>query len=315
MKAIVRRVLRKAKRWLDDGDKPVRAAALESVPFDNSYEWLGASFRQLMTDPVCARRPQYVWGMLQGTALAKVLGMERVSAIEFGVASGAGLVSLEHTAEQCERLVGIGVDVFGFDTGTGYPKPQDYRDMPYRWFEGYYPCDKEVLQKRLSRARMIYGLIAETVDAFVSSSHAPVAFVGWDLNMYTGTKDGLRLFEGSPAALLPRIPCSFRSAVGKDCCEFTGELLAISEFNAAHDTRKLSKIPGMRYFVPANAGHWVGMLRTLHIFDHPTYGLPQSHSLSAVIDIDGKETFVNARHGADLPAARSAASDVKENSQ
>jgi hypothetical protein len=315
VKTLVRKALRKAKRWLGEDKKTASAPGPESMAVDNSYEWIGAGFKRLMDDPVCARRPQYVWGTLQGVALAKVLGIERVSVIEFGVASGAGLVSMERTAERCEQLAGLGIDVFGFDTGTGHPKPRDYRDMPYRWFEGYYPCDREVLQKKLRRARMIYGLIAETVTTFVQTEHPPVAFVGWDFSTYTGTRDGMRLFAADAESLLPRTPCSFRSAVGKDNCEFTGELLAIGEFNAAHAMRKIGKIPGMRYFAPAHPGHWVEMLHTLHIFDHPAYNRPQSFALSAVIDIDGRETYVKAAFGADLASGCSGSSAVRENSQ
>ncbi len=312
MRTPIKKAVRKFNRWLN-AVPPAPTPA--PVPFDNSYEWLDQNFRAVMQDPLAARRPQYVWGLLQGAALAKVLGLPRVSAIEFGVASGAGLLSMERIAEHCEQRIGLQVEVFGFDTGTGYPKPADYRDMPYRWFEGYYPCDRAELQSRLTRATMIYGLISETVETFMAGGHPPAAFVGWDFNTYTGTRDGLRFFEGDERHLLPRTPCSFRSAVGKDCCEFTGELLAMSEFNATHAQRKISAIPGLSFFVPPQSGHWVGMLRTFHIFDHPLYAAPQSRTLSAVIDIDGRETYVDSRLGADLTKARAGASASKSNSQ
>jgi hypothetical protein len=316
MKRIIKRALRQVKCWVDVGNKPVKASEIEEVPFDNSYEWLDVSFRRLMRDPLCARRPQYVWGMLQGAALAKVLGLERVSVIEFGVASGAGLVCMESIAENCEQMVKIGIDVFGFDTGTGYPKPQDYRDMPYRWFEGFYPCDKEALQKHLKRAQMIYGPISETLDPFMRSGHAPIAFVGWDLNEYSGTQDGLRLYSADSRTLLPRTPCSFRSIVGKDNCEYTGEAPAISEFNTLHEMRKICKIPGMKYFIPPRlVGHWVEMLCTLHIFDHPLYNRPQSYKLSAFVNIDGQELFAEARLGAKPEIAPSGLQSVRQNSQ
>jgi hypothetical protein len=316
MKRLIKRVVNRLRKWLDDGQRPHAAPDGSPIPFDNSYEWLDASFRRLMADPVCARRPQYVWGVLDGAALAKVLGLEGVSVIEFGVASGAGLVALERVAERAEQLIGIRIEVFGFDTGTGHPKPRDYRDMPYRWFEGYYPCDKEQLEKRLTRARMIYGLVAETVGSFIRDGHPPVAFVGWDFSVYTATRDALSLFGADSRALLPRTPCSFRSAIGKDNCEYTGELLAISEFNAAHEMRKICKIQGMRYFVPAQySGHWMEWLHTMHIFDHPLYNAPQSYSLSAVIDIDGRETSVQAKFGANIQSARSSEHTVRKSSQ
>jgi hypothetical protein len=63
------------------------------IPFDNRYDWLGASFQKLKNDPLCARKSAYIWGVLQGTALGKVLGLQQVSVIEFGVAGGSGLLS------------------------------------------------------------------------------------------------------------------------------------------------------------------------------------------------------------------------------
>jgi hypothetical protein len=44
------------------------------VPFDNTSMWIGQSFRKLMQDLIARRRPAYVWGVLQGCALGKVLG-------------------------------------------------------------------------------------------------------------------------------------------------------------------------------------------------------------------------------------------------
>ena len=144
-------------QWLDERDKnsgaEVPPADTPSVPLDNSYPRLVTHFVKLMQDPICSTHPQYIYGVLQGAALAKVLGMQRISVLEFGVGAGAGLLALERTAERCEEMVDIGIEVYGFDTGTGMPKPQDYRDCPYKMLEGYYPADKEQLAKRMRRAQ------------------------------------------------------------------------------------------------------------------------------------------------------------------
>ena len=269
-----------------------------NIPFDNSYKWLWVNMEKLMGDPVAAKRPHYVWGVLQGAALGKVLGLERVSVIEVGVAGGAGLLAMESAVEHCERLVDIKIDVYGFDTGVGVPKPIDYRDTPYKWSEGYYPCDMSALKKRLRRAQLRIGLLKDSIPAFTKQLPAPIAFVGFDTGMYTGTKDAMHLFDAGHGLLIPRLPCSFRSAVGKDVTEFGGELLAISECNSTHESRKLSRIPGLTYFVPAKyCGWWIEMMYCLHVFDHPLYGNPDAYEQSAVIDLDDKEEFhaVNKR--------------------
>src|SRR5271156_3346394 len=73
------------------------------VPFDNTYPWLNYTFLKLMKDSGCAQRQQYAWGVIQGAALAKVLGISRISVIELGVAGGCGLITLERIAENVEK--------------------------------------------------------------------------------------------------------------------------------------------------------------------------------------------------------------------
>jgi hypothetical protein len=293
MKGVIRSVVRGVRGWLEEADhQPQAANILPQVSFDNSYKWLWTTMLRVMKDPVAKKRPHYVWGVLQGAALGKVLGLKRVSVMEIGVAGGAGLLALERTAELCEESVDMKIDVYGFDTGVGIPKPQDYRDMPYKWSEGYYPCDMAKLKQRLRRAELRIGLLKETMPEFAKQISGPVAFVAFDTGMYTGTKDAMSLFDAAHDVLLPRIPCSFRSAIGKDITDFGAERLAISEFNASHAMRKLSTIPGLEYFVPPQyRWWWIEMMYSLHIFDHPQYGAPDAYQLSSVIDLDDNEEF------------------------
>lgn len=296
IKAALRSVLQRIRQWLEEAEpEQVPSAEPEQVPFDNSYKWLWASMAKLMKDPVAAKRPHYVWGVLQGAALGKVLGCPRVSMMEIGVAGGAGLLAMERAAELCEELTGITIDVYGFDTGVGIPKPHDYRDMPYKWSEGYYPCDVAELKKRLHRADLRIGLLKETIPVFLAEKPAPVAFVAFDTGMYSSTKDAFGLFAGAHEVLIPRVPCTFRSTIGKDVSEYGGELLAISEFNRDHAMRKLSSIPGLLYFVPQQyRWWWIDTMHSLHIFDHPLYGAPDAYKHSVAIDLDDAERFQSA---------------------
>jgi len=278
------------KRWLDESGSPPPSPEVPPVSFDNRYEWLGASFLELMRDPICARRPQYIWGVLQGAALGKVLGMQHVSVMEFGVAGGAGLISLEQVAGHCEKMINIEINVYGFDTGIGLPKPEDYSDCPQMWSEGYYPGDMEELAKRLRRAHLKLGLVKDTVPAFLQSCPPPIAFAAFDLDFYSSTKEALNLFDGKHDILLPRIACFFRGIMGKSFSDYTGERLAISEFNDTRSMRKLSPIYGLKYFVPREfSWYWPEMFYFLHNFDHPLYNAPDSLQKSAIIDIDGND--------------------------
>jgi hypothetical protein len=292
LKRALRAAQKRIKRWLEKEDHAPEARP--PVPFDNSYVWIRATFLRLMRDPHFARRPVtrksgYVWGVLQGVGLAKVLGLRRVSVIEFGVAGGAGLLALERIAEAVEELLEVEVEVYGFDTGRGLPKPQDYRDCPNLWVGGDYPMDTAQLELQLQRAQLKLGLVEDTVPAFLASSFSPVAFTSIDLDLYSATRDALRLFDAKEEVLLPRVYCYFDDINGYTYSDYTGERLAIAEFNEAHAMRKFSPIYGLKHFVPpayANAW-WVDLLYLAHIFDHSLYGELDELRGRKIIDAEG----------------------------
>jgi hypothetical protein len=66
-------------------------------------------------------RSSYAYCMYAGAELGKALGLSRVSTIEFGVFKGESLLLMQQYAKDIERIVGIGIDVYGFDTGAGLP--------------------------------------------------------------------------------------------------------------------------------------------------------------------------------------------------
>jgi hypothetical protein len=47
-----------------------------------------------------------------------------IAVIEFGVAEGRGLLALEAHAAAVERVTGIRIHVYGFDSGGGMPREQ-----------------------------------------------------------------------------------------------------------------------------------------------------------------------------------------------
>lgn len=93
MRKTIKACVRAARRWLNEGEQDPHA----EVPFDNNYDWLAAAYRELATDPICRKKGVYIWGVLQGAALGKVLGFKRISVIEFGV---AGVVAYSPWREQ-----------------------------------------------------------------------------------------------------------------------------------------------------------------------------------------------------------------------
>jgi hypothetical protein len=265
LKKVVRKVLLKSREWLgiQSPDGPLDSWAA-------SYT-LNRIFVELLRHDGCHH--PYAWGMMKGVHLAKVLEIDRVSVIEFGVAGGNSLVAMERIAEKLQQIFGVAIDVFGFDTGVGLPKPEDHRDMPNLWSEGFFPMDVPKLKKRLQRAQLVLGDTRETVPKFILSDALPVAFVSFDVDFYTSTMHAFGLFEADHRLLLPRVYCYFDDILGYTFGDYVGERLAISDFNASHKMRKISPIYGLRYYAPKRYADWMWEKQYMaHIFDHPFYG-------------------------------------------
>lgn len=259
-----------------------RAAIPESVrpwarKFAERHGWLQTPPFQYPFAEIMSRTrssyPQYLWGTMCAAALASALGHDRTTVIEFGVAGGNGLVELERIAGYVEHSSSVGIDVFGFDTGEGLPQPQDYRDLPNLWNEGYFPMEPERLKAGLRSASLLLGPVAETVGTFIASRPAAIGFVSFDLDLYSSTMDAFQIFSGEADLLLPRVVCYFDDIIGFSHCDFTGERLAIAEFNKVHSNRKLSRLYGLRWVV-GQEKWWTDMMYMFHFFDHPEYNLP-----------------------------------------
>jgi hypothetical protein len=232
-------------------------------------------------------RPNYTWSVLHSARIARTLGVPRISALEFGVAGGNGLVALEAAADAAEQCFGVGIDVYGFDTGGGIPTPRDHRDAPYLIAGGDFPMDVQRLRARLNRAELVLGLVEETVPAFMDRDAAPVGFVSFDLDYYSSTMAAFALLEATPERLLPRVLCYFDDVLGYPWGDINGERLAIHEFNAAHEQRKIDFIYGLRYFLPApyNVQPWTEAMYVAHAFDHPRYDADEGTALVRRLDL------------------------------
>ncbi len=218
-------------------------------------------------------RANYAYGTYYAALQARALNIPKISTIEFGVAGGSGLVELENIAFEVEKETGVVVDVYGFDTGSGMPQPKDYRDMPYVWQPGFFKMDVAALQARLKKAQLVLGDVEETIGEFVKEKPAPIGFISFDLDYYYSTVEALKLCEQDSEFFLPRVYCYLDDIIGDDFeihNHFTGELLAIDEFNQRHEKRKIDKINALRYkrmlWSP-----WVEQMYVFHIFDHPHY--------------------------------------------
>jgi len=254
------------------------------IPY--SYAWLNALSGVICDANHAAEiRPAYTWGVLHAAALGHALHHPRISVVEFGVAGGRGLLALEKIAALVERHIPIQIDVFGFDTGEGLPKPTDYRDHPNLYAAGGYKMDQAVLRDALSRAQLVLGDVATTLGPWLATKPAPVGFVSWDLDYYSSTMAAFALLEAEPASLLPRIVSYFDDIMGLTFGDHVGERAAIAVFNTAHQSRKISPVYGLRHFLPwpQSAALWPEMMYLAHVFDHPLYNeedglIPADHA-------------------------------------
>jgi len=218
-------------------------------------------------------RPNYGYCIFQAARLARLLKIARISVIEFGCGGGNGLVSAERHIDEVTKLFDVGIDLYGFDNGSGLPAPRDYRDMPHYFRAGLYEMDRASLERKLKSAKLVIGDIGQTAAHFLEQFRpAPIGCMFFDLDFYSSTRDAMTLLDGGSSYFLPRAFMYFDDIVGDDtwlCNEFTGERLAIDEYNRRHETRKICK----DYFVSNRYPNswWTDLIYIHHDFAHPRY--------------------------------------------
>jgi hypothetical protein len=228
-----------------------------------------------------------MWPVLHAAAIAARTGLPRISVLEFGVAGGTGLLALEQAALVAEAHFGIAVDVYGFDSGTGLPRPRDLRDAPFAAAEGYFPLDEARLRSRLQRANLVLGDVSETVPAWLASSPSVIGFMAFDLDYYSSTRDALAVLAADPERLMPRVMCYFDDIHGYPWGDCNGARLAIIEFNRSSSTRNIARIHGLRYMLPSSElnQRWPEAIYIAHLFDHPRYAEPEGTEMVTRLDL------------------------------
>lgn len=222
----------------------------------------------------------YASGLIDAVGLALSRGYKHISAIEFGVAGGYGLIHLGIYAREIQRLYGVKIDVYGFDSGKGLFAPVDYRDCPQHWIEGDYQMDIEALQSKLYQETLIIGDICETTKSFLDEyKPAPIGFISIDVDFYTPTVAILEMLLGSDDYFLPTITMYFDDIIDK--LEFQGETLAIREFNAKNEHIKISPVHTAfdqvkTYMYTEKSKEWliqhpVSRIKWCNRFNHPRF--------------------------------------------
>jgi hypothetical protein len=211
-------------------------------------------------------RPQYLAGILAAADEALHEGVKKISAYEFGVAGGNGLLAMGDIAAAVEAETGVKITVYGFDTGTGLPNLiGDYRDYPDHWQHGDYPMNEEALRKQLRpNTHLILGDVRGTVPQYLPHIREPIGFVAVDVDIYSSTCDVLRMFLFPDRKMLRRVYMYFDDVDLPFTHRFAGEMLAMDEFNRSNDGVKIDQWRSLKKLRPFPEASWLNRMYIAH---------------------------------------------------
>lgn len=212
-------------------------------------------------------RPHYFTGVRHAAKQALVEGKPEISVIEFGVATGAGLLELEICAARVQQDTGVKINVIGFDSGAGLPALlADHRDHPDWWAPGDYRMDVAKLKSRLAPGtQLVLGNVSETVDEFVNGGdYRPIGFISFDLDLYSSTVEAMKILKSEKRNVLNRVFLYFDDVDILVNHKFAGELLAIDEFNQENDDIKIDRWRGIRRSRPFFESIWLDRMYIAH---------------------------------------------------
>ena len=233
-------------------------------------------------------RCQHAYSLLKAADYAKSLGFKQITVMEFGVAAGTGLMNIAKLSEHVYQETGIKINVFGFDTGKGMPKPLSYKDHPDLYQEGDFPMDIEALKANLpENTQLIIGEISETVPNFINSKlsdTAPIGFISIDVDYYSSTVDCLSILKSKAECYLPRVLVYLDDLEDESHNSYCGELLAIKEFNNEMPSRKIEAHAFLKSYRIFRNARWIDHIFTAHVLDHPVRKEIIKNKNTAVLD-------------------------------
>ena len=229
------------------------------------------SFRQKVNFDLVLRHP-FAFSLLKAADLAKQHGIQEIQALEFGVATGGGIMNMASIAARVTEETGVRFTLTGFDTGKGLPKPIDYRDHPDLYGPGDFPMDFVKLQAALpANVKLVIGELADTVPAWLQANAggAPIGFASVDVDYYSSTVDALKIFEGPATNYLPLVAIYLDDIHFDIHNSWCGELLAVNEFNGRNPLRKIEHHAMIRRRRVFKNAPWLEQIFYLHVLDHP----------------------------------------------
>ncbi len=217
-------------------------------------------------------RPYYAYGILTAADLARAAGATHVNVVEFGVASGTGLMNMAAIASRVEKMTAVEVKVHGFDSGAGMPPARDYRDHPELYQAGDFAMNEAALRAILPTCAQLHiGELTDTVPRLVEQlgPDSPLGFVAFDLDYYWSTVEALALLDAAPDKYLPWFPVYLDDIMIHSHNTRAGELLAVAEFNEQHPLRLIERHEGLEVGRVFRRAPWLRQIYFVHVLDHP----------------------------------------------
>ncbi len=233
--------------------------------------WAFGSFRHKVKWDLVVRQHN-AYSILKAADAAKGVGADTISVIEFGVATGSGLMNMAEIAERVTAITGVKINIYGFDTGKGMPPARDYRDHPDMYAQGDFAMDVPRLRAKLpSNVHLCLGEIRETVDAFLEKlpTSEPIGYVAIDVDYYYSAVDALRIFSGRPEQYLPLTMTYLDDIWCERHNSACGERLAVAEWNEANPMRLIERHPFLEQNRIFRRPRWLGQVFYCHVLDHP----------------------------------------------
>ena len=247
---------------------PLDILFLRIVGYHKPYR---VAFLRLLTIVFKRFRPHFHSALYEIALEAKELNITEISVIEFGVAGGNGLLSIEKYCKKISKKLSVKFKIYGFDLGDGkgLPISNDSNDINYFWSSGDFKMNENKLRKKIKSSELILGDIKKTLPIFLENKNIPpIGAIFFDLDFYSSTKESFRIFEINQNFRLPRIKCYFDD-IQPPSNNFNSIFKAINEFNVSQKNKKIVKPSGST--LDYKYGPWNEEFYEFHDFKHDKY--------------------------------------------
>ena len=217
-------------------------------------------------------RQHHAYGIFEAAKLAKKLNLKEITIIQFGVANGAGLINIQNICSKISKFLDIGFRIYGFDNLIGLPKIETYKDHPDLYMNSDYPIsDINHLKKKLNKnVELIIGNVSSTIETFnkIDLTKCPIGFVSFDLDLYSSTKNALKIFDRESKHFLSIVNVYFDDLQSPKHNSRCGALLAINEFNSENKFRFIEQHAFLQKQRIFQRARWINHMFQLHVLDH-----------------------------------------------